>query len=144
MSSKKWKLLQKAEKQPKLVVLPLVAVLLVGFVLAWIFLIPHGQRVDSSTYQVVYLDNGQAYFGKLQNTSGEYLVMTSPYTAQDVKAPDQTDSEKDSTQTTLLPVKSQVYGPQDSIALRAEKVLFWQNLEKNSKITQAIDAKNSQ
>lgn len=128
-------------KLPRLVVLPVVAVVLLGFVAAWLWLIPHGQRIDGSTYQVVYLDNGTAYFGKLQNTSGDYLVMTSPYTAQDVKAPDGSESDAAETQTTLLPVKSQVYGPQDSIALRAEKVLFWQNLDERSKIVQAIEAK---
>jgi hypothetical protein len=91
------------------------------------------QRIDTSAYQVVYLTNGQAYFGKLQNVGGDYLVMTAPYTAQTVK---------DSTSTTtLLRVKDQVYGPQDSIAIKSSQVAFWQNLRSDSKVSQAIQAK---
>lgn len=96
------------------------------------------QRIDTSAYQVVYLTNGQAYFGKLQNVGGDYLVMTAPYTAQTVK--DSTSTTADGT-TTLLRVKDQVYGPQDSIAIKSSQVAFWQNLRSDSKVSQAIQAK---
>lgn len=125
---------------PKLVVLPVVAVVLFGFLAAWFWLIPHGQRIDSSTYQVVYLTSGQAYFGKLQNTGGEYLELKNPYVVQDVQQP--TDGKPaQQNQTTLVKVRDQVYGPDDSMALRSENVLFWQNLRSDSKVSEAIDAK---
>lgn len=95
------------------------------------------QRIDTSAYQVVYLNNGQAYFGKLQNTGGDYLVMKSPYTAQSVK---DSTSTTDAT-TTLLRVRDQIYGPQDSIAIKSSQVAFWQNLRSDSKVSTAIDAK---
>ncbi len=123
---------------PKLVVLPVVVVVLAGFVAAWLWLLPQGQRIDSSVYQAVYLTNGQAYFGKLKGTSGEYVTLESPYTVQEVQAENGKDAQG---QTTLLKVRDQVYGPDDSIALRSENILFWQNLRSDSKVQQAIEAK---
>lgn len=116
-----------------------IALVVAGFVL-WALLMP-GQRIDAGKYQVVYLTNGQAYFGKLQNTSGEYLVMKSPYTVQTVenKTDDKT-TDKPAT-TALLRVRDQVYGPEDSIAIRTETVSFWQNLRDDSKISTALRAK---
>ena len=97
------------------------------------------QAIDTGKFQVVYLTNGQAYFGKLQSTSGDFLVIKSPYIAQDVAASD--DKADTKTQTTLLKVTSQVYGPEDSIAIKSSQVAFWQNLRDDSKVTQAIKAK---
>ncbi|QQS21710.1 hypothetical protein IPM09_04300 [Candidatus Saccharibacteria bacterium] len=95
--------------------------------------------IDPSKYQVIYLTNGQAYFGKLQNTRGEYLVVSSPYTAQ---TPAQQASNKDTEQTTtLLRVRDQLYGPEDTMAIKSSQVVFWQNLRDDSKISQALKAK---
>jgi flagellar basal body-associated protein FliL len=116
--------------------LVLVAIIAIGVwsFLGWL----NTQRIDTSKYQVVYLANGQAYFGKLQNTDGDYLVMKNPYIAQNA-----TDSagKTDTSQTTLLKVSDQVYGPDDSIAIHASQVTFWQNLRDDSKVTQAIRSK---
>lgn len=101
------------------------------------------QRIDTSKYQVVYLVNGQAYFGRLQNTSGDFLVLKSPYIAQSIENTDKeaTDTDSATTQTTLLKVTDQIYGPDNSIALKSSQVAFWQNLRDDSKVSQAIKAK---
>lgn len=99
------------------------------------------QKIDTTKYQVVYLSNGQAYFGKLQNTAGDYLVMTTPYVAQAVTITNEAEKKDASSQTTLVKASAQVYGPEESIAIKSSQVLFWQNLRDDSKITQAIKAK---
>lgn len=99
------------------------------------------QRIDTSKYQIVYLVNGQAYFGKLQNTSGDFLVLKSAYIAQSVEATNTESTDKTANQTTLLKVTDQIYGPQDSIAIKASQVTFWQNLRDDSKVAQAIKLK---
>ena len=120
---------------------PLLAValvLIVAFVTILIMKAVPAQQIDAGKYQVVYMTNGQAYFGKLQNTGGDFLVMKSPYIAQSVASGD--DESSDSTQTTLLKVTDQVYGPEDSIAIKSSQVAFWQNLRDDSKVTKAIDS----
>jgi len=51
------------------------------------------------------------------------------------------DKTAAATQATLLKVTSQVYGPEDSIAIKASQVTFWQNLRSDSKVSTAIKAK---
>lgn len=118
----------------------ILVLLLLVFAVFWLvqqLYVANLQRIDGSAYQVVYLVNGQAYFGKLQNTNGDYLVMKSPYTTQSVKS---SEANSDET-TTLLRVRDQVYGPEDSIAIKASQVTFWQNLRDDSKVAQAIKSK---
>ncbi len=110
-----------------------------GIVLIWTYLIPKGEQVNTDGYQVVYMTTGQAYFGKLKNTTGEYLVLDNPYTAQDV-SPDDSKEEAAQTSTTLLKVSQQQYGPEDVLSLKSDQVLFWQNLRDEGKVTEAIKA----
>ena len=123
------------------IALAVLAIIALGFL--WKSGVFAQQRIDGSKYQVVYLTNGQAYFGKLQNTTGDYLYVMMPYTAQSVTPNTAGGNENSGTETTttLLRVKDQVYGPEDSIAIRASQVAFWQNLRDDSKVAQAIKAK---
>lgn len=96
------------------------------------------QAVLSDRYQIVYLLTGQVYFGKLQNTSGEYLTLTNVYMLQN----QQDAAEGTDNTSNILQVSRQVYGPDDSMAIRADQVQFWQNLRPDSKVAQAIDSAN--
>jgi len=96
------------------------------------------QVVLRDQYQVVYLLSGQVYFGKLQNTDGEYLTLKNVYTLQSGAATE--DSADASNATNILQVSRQVYGPEDSMAIRAEQVQFWQNLSQDSKVAKAIES----
>lgn len=118
----------------------LALVLAIALVTMLIMKSQPAQVVDINKFQVIYLTNGQAYFGKLQNTTGEYLVMRTPYVAQSVETPG-ADGQEAAPTTTLLRVRDQTYGPEDSIAFKAEQVSFWQNLRSDSKVTAAIKQK---
>ncbi len=115
------------------------SVLAVSIVVWLLFGVPwNQQRILSDRYQAVYLTSSQIYFGKLQNTSGDFLTLKTPYVAQqstDVNGDKATQSE-----TSLVKVTQQVYGPDDSIALRTDQVQFWQNLRADSKIVQTIES----
>jgi hypothetical protein len=125
-------------KKPGALLLMLGLVIIGGTLAALLFL-PKGERVNAGGYQVVYMTSGQAYFGKLKNTAGDYLVLDTPYTAQDVKPEGQEDAQAS---TTLVKVSQQQYGPEEAMSLKADQVLFWQNLRDDSKVTQAIKNAN--
>jgi len=130
--------MKQSSKKRVIIITSAIAAVIVIAIGVWAFLgWLNTQRIDSSKYQVVYLANGQAYFGKLQNTDGDFLVMKSPYTAQSTSSDDKTAAA----QTTLVKVSSQVYGPEESIAIKASQVAFWQNLRDDSKVTTAIKSK---
>lgn len=96
------------------------------------------QRILADHYQVVYLVTGQIYFGKLQNTAGQYLTLTSAYTLQNSTTTSSSSAGSLSEPSKLLKVSQQVYGPDDSMAIRADQVQFWQNLRSDSKVVRAI------
>jgi len=119
-----------------------IALMLGGFLLTLSALSPE-QKINRDVYQAVYLSSGQLYFGKLQNTSGDYLQLKSPYIEQAVPSSEKNeDGTAKAPQTILLRVKDQVYGPDDSIAIKSSQVVFWQNLRPDSKVSQAIEAKS--
>lgn len=125
--------------QPGILTLTVI-IILIGALIAILYLTSRGEPINRSGYQVVYMATGQAYFGRLQNDRGTYLVLKEPYSAQDVTAKDN-DTKAAETSTTLLKVSQQQYGPEDTMSLKSDQVLFWQNLRDDSKVTQAINSK---
>lgn len=95
-------------------------------------------QIDRAKYQAVYLTNGQMYFGQLQNTGGDYLYLKMPYTPESTTG---TAQEMVNASNVLVRVKDKLWGPEDSLAIRADQVAFWQNLRSDSKVSTAIDAK---
>ena len=125
-----------------LMLLPLAGVVIIVILLLPVLSQQRSQKIDPTKYQVVSLVTGQVYFGKLQNSTGEYLTLTSPFTER--AAPVEKADSATPSQTILIKVHDQTYGPDDSIAVRADQVIFWQNLRDDSKVTQAIKAKQNQ
>lgn len=113
-------------------------IIVIGALVALTFFLPQGERVNAKGYQVVYLSSGQAYFGKLKNTTGDYLVLEQAYAPSD-QTPAQDNAER---QTALVKVSEQVYGPEDSLSIKADQVVFWQNLRDDSKVVEAINNAN--
>lgn len=97
---------------------------------------PAGDR-----YQAVFLDNGQVFFGKLKNVDGTYLVLENAYYTKKADVPEGATEEQKAAienNVSLAKVGSEVYGPETSMSIRAEQVLFWQNLTADSKVSNAI------
>jgi hypothetical protein len=98
--------------------------------------------IDSSAYQAVFLDNDQVFFGKLQNTHGDYLTLKNAYYVKGGDQASTDDSQSAIAQapsTQLLKVSDTVYGPNDTMSIHSSKVLFWQNLKDDSKVSEAIN-----
>lgn len=129
-----------SRKLPWVFVAVLVAVLITAICVWWFVSRPTSQ-VNQDGYQIVYMTTGQAYFGKLVSTSGEFFVLENVYVTQAQDLPENaSDQQKQATEanTSLIKVTNQVYGPDDQMQLRADNVLFWQNLSDASKVSEAI------
>jgi len=124
------------------IVIGAAVVVLTGLVTWLVMSAPEGPRPDR--YQAVFLDNGQAFFGKLKNTKGEYLVIEQAYRVQGQDLPaDATDEQKQAVakNVSIVKVGGEVYGPENVVQVRAEQVVFWQNLRPDSKVSRAIENK---
>lgn len=110
------------------------------------------KALKSNQYQAVFLTNGQVYFGKLASSQGNFLELKDVYylqvqqsvqpAGQAEAAPQvQTEVEKatdDDSKVSLAKLGSELHGPEDSMQINREQVLFWENLNDNSKVVSAI------
>lgn len=127
-------------------ILPIAAVLIVIIlaVVGWVLLSSSksaGTGIDSSKYQAVFFVNDNVYFGKLQDFNDEYYKMTKVYYPQTQQS--DTDGKQQATTNqnniTLLKLSDAIHGPDDSMMIAKDQVLFYQNLKSDSKVSKLID-----
>lgn len=117
----------------------IIIALLAGFI--WWKLAHSGEQVQADRYQAVFLDDGKVFFGKVKNLHGEYVTLQDVYYTQEQQsgAAANKDTQLESTSSvSLVKVGDEVYGPESSMNIRANQILFWQNLKSDSKVAQAI------
>ena len=102
--------------------------------------------IDSSRYQAVFLSNGQIYFGKLSSFNEESFKITSVYypqaqtTGEDAAA----DVQSEQSNISLFRITDGVHGPDDEMIVMKNQILYYENLQANSKVTQLIEQNKAQ
>lgn len=86
----------------------------------------------TTPYQAVRLDNGQIYFGKLDQTQAGYLLLTDAYFVSSG-----VDQNTKQVSSTLVRMNKQMYGP-DRIYLNPQHVVAIETVAENSQIAQGI------
>lgn len=92
--------------------------------------------VDETQYQVVTLVDKQAYFGKINKISKDYIVMSDIFYIQGTEG----QAEGQATNGTTLIKRGclEIHKPQDQMYIYRDQVDFWENLRSDSKVSQAI------
>jgi len=118
------------------VIIIVIVVLLLGFAISWLYF-KGQQRIMTDRYQAVHLENGQVFFGKLQNTNGKFLTLRDAYYTplQEVKSDGKSETPA---QLSLIKVGEEVYGPERSVSIALSTVQYWENLRADSKVIDAI------
>lgn len=93
-----------------------------------------------NSYQVIFLNNGQAYFGNITEITNKYIILKNPYF---IKV--QQKQIEDSDQTTqseikLLSIKDEFHSPKDYMLIEKSGVLFIEELEDSSQIIDVIES----
>ncbi len=97
--------------------------------------------VDTSKYQAVFLNGGQVYFGNVKDLNSKYLKLSNIYylrVNQQVQ-PDGNASASNSNDVSLVKLGCELHGPQDSMVINREQVIFWENLKADGQVLKAID-----
>ncbi len=104
-------------------------------------------QIDGSKYQAVFFTNGQVYFGKLETLSGGYMKLKDIFYLQ-TKATDSTNPQETAADTEsdveLIKLGNEIHGPEDEMIISKDQVLFFENLTQQGKVTQSINAYQSQ
>ena len=140
----------KEEKSPKkrflVPAIAIVAVVILGALglFAWNNAQNASLAVDAGKYQAVFFTNGQVYFGKLKAFNGDYMKLTDIYYLQ-TQATGETDSENpqqtstDQNDVQLIKLGDEIHGPEDSMVISKDQVLFYENLKPDGKVSQSIE-----
>jgi len=95
----------------------------------------------SLRWNAVFLSDGQVYFGHLKNENKEFVRLTDVYylksgsnLQQDVAGSKETSSQN----LNLVKLGGEVHGPENSMFIARDKILFIENLKDTSTIIQAI------
>ncbi len=84
------------------------------------------------SYQAVFLDNGQVYFGKLAEERDGFSRLTSVYYMQ------LQGNTQDAADSVLVKLGSEVHGPADFMDINVDHILFIEDLTGDSKVSKAI------
>jgi hypothetical protein len=97
-------------------------------------------ELPSGTFQAVFLDNGQTYFGKIEERSPSY---DGYYRLSNVYYLDLRQNPQDTTLPTselkLVKLGGEVHGPDDHMDINKDHVLFIEDLKSDSKVAKAIN-----
>lgn len=117
-----------------------VAILLIGVIA---MLASNGNKdksqsgyVDSKHLQAVFLNTGQVYFGNIKSLNSKYFVLTNIYYLQTAN---QTGSSNSSPKVTLVKLGCELHEPYDQMVINSSQVTFWENLQDNGQVAQAVN-----
>lgn len=112
--------------------------------------------MPNNTYQAVFLTNGQVYFGKMTPLNRSYMALQDVYYIQQdtpVVEEGQTTEEGNDVQALQQQAESQfavvrlgeeLHQPQNGLVINTKQILFWENLQGDSRVIEAIREEKSQ
>ena len=130
----------------KLLVLSLILVsIVVTAFVGWAIFTGVGDStslINKDQYQAVFLSDGQIYFGKVDESNEDYLILEDIYYLQ-VEQQVQPEREGDGDQPSqprisLAKLGNELHGPEDAMYINRTNILFWENLKDDGRVTQAI------
>lgn len=101
------------------------------------------RAIDSSTYQVVMLDNGKTYFGRLSGLSRDYVLLQDVYFIKPSWEEEAVGEKAVETNIALQRIRNQLYEPVDDMYIRSDYIINWQNLRSDSQVVTAIQEFNA-
>ena len=132
-------------KKMVLAAIVVIALVVVGLV-AWMGMKQMSSgaanMVKGNQYQALFLTNGQVYFGKLANVDDKYVTLTDIYYLQVQQtvqpAQNNNNNQNNNPQVSLAKLGSELHGPEDTMLVNRDQVLFWENIKDDGKVVQAI------
>lgn len=90
----------------------------------------------SRDVQAVFLDNGQVYFGRVQDSRGQTLRLEDVYYLDIGQNPHLNGSPTDN--LSLIKLGSEAHGPEDGMDINWDHILFVETLRADAKVVEAM------
>ena len=126
-----------------LMYLVLVLIIILAGIKLWLITKQFNNIINDDTYQIVTLDNGESYFGRIENVGFKYFKLSDVYYVKYSEA--ETNSTEGEEQTTpnyelkLIPLgQNEFYKPETTMMLNRDNIVHWENLQKDSQVMEYI------
>lgn len=93
-------------------------------------------RSQTAGYQAIFLSNGQVYFGKIIHRGWKTIDVQDVYYLQAKNAIAATPPADD---VSLIKLGNELHGPEDSMEVNWDHVLFIESLRADSRVVRAIE-----
>ena len=100
--------------------------------------------IDLNTYQAVFLNNNQIYFGHLHDMYSDYPVLSDVYYVQLTQEFSKKGQPVQEKGRLMRLGDSEPHMPQNEMILNKEHILFWENLRLDSPVVKTIQSINVQ
>lgn len=91
---------------------------------------------NSNSYKAIFLSNGQVYFGKISERGWQTVTMNEVYYFQ---LKNTTTSAVAGDDLSLIKLGNELHGPEDSLEINWDHILFVESLRRDSRIVGAIE-----
>jgi hypothetical protein len=117
-----------------------VTILIVAFI-AYLFTSgPASQSkfVDKTKMQAVFLNGGQVYFGRISSLNDRFMRMRDIYYLRVNQQVQPDGSASNNQDISLVKLGCELHGPQDSMVVNQDQVIFWENLKDDGQVAKAV------
>lgn len=97
--------------------------------------------VNDKQMQAVFLNGGQVYFGHITNLNEKYMRVADIYylrVNQQVQPNQENGQQQAANDISLVKLGCELHGPDDSMLINREQVIFWENLKDNGQVAKAV------
>lgn len=126
---------KKTEKVLPFLIVLILVIFLVGIGLLMITR-NRAPKVDSTKYQAVFLEGNTQFYGHLNGIDTQFPELTDVYYIESKPASDNASQELTLVKFGMHP--NEVIGPEDTVYLNRDKILYWENLKADSRVVKGI------
>lgn len=107
-----------------------------------------GSKVKKDLMQAVFLNGGQVYFGKITHVGNRTLGLSDIYylRVNQTVQPNQENSQQqaNSNDISLVKLGCELHGPEDSMVINQDQIIFWENLKNDGQVAKAVETYKKQ
>jgi hypothetical protein len=94
--------------------------------------------IKTSKLQAVFLNTGQVYFGNITTLNNNFFVLTNIFYLQTASSSSTTSTTSSSSNVSLVKLGCELHMPYDQMVINRSEVTFWENLQSNGQVAQAV------
>lgn len=100
--------------------------------------VSQGAFVNKERMQAVFLNGGQVYFGKIGTMNDRFMSVSDIYYLRVNQTVQPNGEAANNQDVSLVKLGCELHGPDDSMVINQDQVIFWENLKTDGQVAKAV------